>query len=1016
MKINIIDDKYFFHNNSVECYLEVNDKYYSRGDCPTNYIKNGLFRFQGEIINNDIYTKNNWIIYFKNSNYSYNIELNSSVENGNNVIISNKNSFFYIYDKNNEINNDFDFYINATLKDENDEFIGAYSQNLSRYKSLISVNAIDLLDKNNSFTLEFDSLTNDRNALVYKFNSNKEGIYIINVTFDNFIFQNSSSNLLKIPKENYLISLEHSIMKIKLNNNIKVLNTNSINTLNNSFYIPEFIYSLYNSKNSKLMTQFIGDVILKCRISDENTNLLLKQIIKNDSILFTINDEDINDFKNLKEGNYSLILNVDGIQKIYKLYLTGNKKSESEGREIQVICYYNCTPCGLSYIMIETYECLDKCPSLDYFNKKCKIYSQIENENTKDDIKDEIINEIRNDLLNGKLNTAIMEKICEQHDDLIMREENILYQITSTSNQINNKYNNISTINLGECENTIRDYYNMNDDEELIILKIEKYEKGLLIPIIEYEIYNLKDNIKIDLSICKDVNIDLSIPVVINEDELFKYDPNSQFYKDICYSYTSEDKTDMILSDRNNEFNSKNLSLCENNCEYNGYDLDTKKSNCKCKIKSELHLTNDINIDKDKLFTKLTDLKSTTNLSVIKCFSSLFSIKGLKKNIGNYILLSIFCFFVISLIIFWKIDFNKINSLIDNIIKEKVYSKSDKNNKQEEKFKHAMKTEKYGEENINKEQIIAIKNKSISNKKKSKKRKKKKKKKEKKEEYNSINNNNHSVSSKREIMNFQELNKPLKEKNIDNNSNNNNDIIIHNKTNNSNKTDNLNDKELNSLSYEEALNIDKRTYFEYYFSLLRTKHLLIFTFYPNKDYNSLMIKINLFLLSFALYIVINSLFFNDSTMHKIHEEKGAFNLIYQLPQIMYSTVITAIINIIVKYLSLTENNIIALKQNKSDGNISNSFKKTKRCLIIKFIIFFTLDFILIVLFWYFLSSFCAVYTNTQIHLIKDTLISFAISLIVPFGINLIPGIFRILSLKSKNREFLYKISKFIQLI
>ena len=227
----------------------------------------------------------------------------------------------------------------------------------------------------------------------------------------------------------------------------------------------------------------------------------------------------------------------------------------------------------------------------------------------------------------------------------------------------------------------------------------------------------------------------------------------------------------------------------------------------------------------------------------------------------------------------------------------------------------------------------------------------------------------------------------------------------------------MNDKELNTLRYEEALNIDQRTYFEYYLSLLRTKHLIIFTFYPNKNYNSLMVKINLFLLSFALYIVINSLFFNDSTMHKIHEEKGAYNFIYQLPQIIYSTVITAIINIIVKYLSLTENNIIALKQNKSDGNLlSKAFQKTKRCLLIKFIIFFTLDFILIILFWYFLSCFCAVYTNTQIHLIKDTLISFAISLIIPFGINLIPGIFRISSLKNNNKECMYKISKIIQLI
>ena len=37
----------------------------------------------------------------------------------------------------------------------------------------------------------------------------------------------------------------------------------------------------------------------------------------------------------------------------------------------------------------------------------------------------------------------------------------------------------------------------------------------------------------------------------------------------------------------------------------------------------------------------------------------------------------------------------------------------------------------------------------------------------------------------------------------------------------------LNDYELNSLSYEEAIKYDKRTFIQYYISLLRTKHPII---------------------------------------------------------------------------------------------------------------------------------------------------------------------------------------------
>ena len=50
------------------------------------------------------------------------------------------------------------------------------------------------------------------------------------------------------------------------------------------------------------------------------------------------------------------------------------------------------------------------------------------------------------------------------------------------------------------------------------------------------------------------------------------------------------------------------------------------------------------------------------------------------------------------------------------------------------------------------------------------------------------------------------------------------------------------------------------------------------------------------------------------------------------------------------------------------------------------------------------------------HLIKDSLISFGLSLIYPFFIDLIPGIFRILALNNKKRskECVYKFSQLIE--
>ena len=224
----------------------------------------------------------------------------------------------------------------------------------------------------------------------------------------------------------------------------------------------------------------------------------------------------------------------------------------------------------------------------------------------------------------------------------------------------------------------------------------------------------------------------------------------------------------------------------------------------------------------------------------------------------------------------------------------------------------------------------------------------------------------------------------------------------------------MNDYELNSLPYDEALKFDKRTYIEYYFSLLRRKHILVFTFYTNNDYNSKNIKICLFLFSFALYYTINALFFDDKTMHKIYIDKGNYNFIYQLPQILYSTIISSVINVIITFLSLSEKLILKLK----NENINENIIKIKKILIIKFVLFFIILFLFLIFFWYYISCFCAVYKNTQVYLIKDTLISYGLSLLYPLIVESIPGIFRIPSLRApkQNKEFMYKISKIIQLI
>ena len=68
-----------------------------------------------------------------------------------------------------------------------------------------------------------------------------------------------------------------------------------------------------------------------------------------------------------------------------------------------------------------------------------------------------------------------------------------------------------------------------------------------------------------------------------------------------------------------------------------------------------------------------------------------------------------------------------------------------------------------------------------------------------------------------------------------------------------------------------------------------------------------------------------------------------------------------------------------------------------------------------IFYWYTITCFCAVYVNTQIAFIKDSISSFVLGLLYPFLLYLFPAILRLISLRAKkwNLSWLYSISDII---
>ena len=401
----------------------------------------------------------------------------------------------------------------------------------------------------------------------------------------------------------------------------------------------------------------------------------------------------------------------------------------------------------------------------------------------------------------------------------------------------------------------------------------------------------------------------------------------------------------------------------------------------------------------------------------MKCYYTLFTKEGLLYNIGSYILLIIIFIYIITIFVFVPKGYY---SLVKSINKIGINELSLFN--KEKKIINTKLHKNLLVDNVN----IKKKNKNQNNKKKNDLRVKTKISSPIKRKNVRIYTNTNSFhsniyrlndASNNSISKFQKLknlSKSPKKQKVNFPS-----LLKKNEINikKSNNFKNLNDYELNSLTYAYALKFDKRTYFQYYLSLLKTKHKLIFTFCLNNDYNSKSIKICLFLFSFALYYTINAFFFTENEIHKIYEDSGDYDFIYNIPQIIYSTIISSFINIIINFFSLSESKILKMKNSSNKMNYKESFIKLLSCLKIKFSCFFIISLLLLIIFWYYISCFCAVYKNTQLYLIQDTLISYFLSLLYPFGINLFPGLFRIPSLRdhNKNKECLFKFSKIIQL-
>ena len=629
-------------------------------------------------------------------------------------------------------------------------------------------------------------------------------------------------------------------------------------------------------------------------------------------------------------------------------------------------------------------------------------------------------------------------------------------------------------IEFSECENFLRFYGNYSD-LTLFLIEIYNPKSGALTNKVEYKVFDKKFS-EVNLSICENisllVNYSIKKDISINSTEINYYknlginlfNMSDSFFTEFCHVYPDLE-FDIIMKDRIDLY--LKYSVCEEGCTFEG--IDSNYVYCYCKIKYNINTTLPyIQLGEIKKINPIA-------AEVIKCFWLVFSSDDKINNLGFYIFtfmlgahIPILCYYLSTgtkpTNDYISREMNKYG-YIQKKEKDKIIKIRHKKRKKTKKIininnikNNSCPPPKNSHENNNN---ISNSNNNIrkcntrrSNKKKGityldpsidinndikaqrKKRTKKFKTTKGLEDIkydsskNSLKNPNKAFTpnlmetqvmvytneSEEEIKNYDDF------------------IFIKMKVDleqtEKEEIPKESNKILNNYSYEEALKYDKRSIFRIFYIFLLSKDIVIHFFLLKSPFDSISV-----LAVILIFITSNDLFFNIvvytnkniSKRFKTKEDIVPFTLNNNMPYVFCSLFIVYVIIILVRLLFNLSNNIREIFQKEEEKikkdksyKVSNE-RKTEILNEIQLILklqnkknfaFFICDFIILLIYWYYVTAFCHVFSNTQTTWVFDTFFSIVFRFAITCLLCFIFSILYKLSLRNKS-EKLYKIMMFI---
>ena len=653
--------------------------------------------------------------------------------------------------------------------------------------------------------------------------------------------------------------------------------------------------------------------------------------------------------------------------------------------------------------------------------------------------KEETINEL-DDIIKEINTKEIIELRLKDHIIKISPINFANFEITSTY------------INFSECENTLRIKNNLPPDADLkvVMIEFEKNDDKALTNQVEYAIYY--NDKKLDLSVCEndeiEINYEISNSSLLNLDLILKFsemdvdilDINNEFFIDICYPY-AENNSDMILRDRIERIY-QNYSVCDENCIYNKINLDSNTITCKCRVKTELESS----IRPLRFDSIILDLITNSSFGVIKCYNLVFNFKNKLKNVGFWLFSIIILIHVPLIVHFIVYNIKPINIYILNEMRKYNYFKCVINPiRKKKRKKHFPKTStkvnffcsemkssnddnNINSRKINKDKIILTPEKEMNI-------------------YNNkdvknflssnvgLDNSDHKFTFHKKrlktaalfdknVLRKEKEKKSIKAKKdnkIEEIKNVNEYFLIQINANNCKNNKPPESKIfLDNYSFEEAVQYDNRPFITIYYICLLSKENILNLIFIKSPLELKSIRLIVFIFIYSCDLALNTLFyFNGNISDKYYYEGDNIYIFTIFNNFLISFLSTILSFSLVNCLQMLTNSKDSVeelfrdeekkmrKDNKYKVNMSKrkeiykNIIEINKKLKIKIIAFIIIELLIMLFFYYFVTAFCEVYSETQISWIFDSLISFILSFPIEFFYAFVIAIFYKVSIKFK---------------